>query len=61
MDVFIVTGASKGIGLELSTQLRAKGNKVIGVARTVPADAEDFVAADLAQTEGLARVDRFID
>ena len=56
MDVFIVTGASKGIGFELSRQLRAKGNKVIGVARTVPADAEDFVVADLAQTEGLAEL-----
>ncbi|MFJ7934770.1 SDR family NAD(P)-dependent oxidoreductase [Sporosarcina sp. NPDC096371] len=54
MDVFIVTGASKGIGLELSTQLRAKGNKVIGIARTVPVDTEDFVVADLAQTDGLA-------
>lgn len=56
MDVFIVTGASKGIGFELSSQLRTKGNKVIGVARTVPADAEDFVAADLARTEGLAEM-----
>lgn len=56
MDVFIVTGASKGIGIELSRQLRAKGNKVIGVARTVPADAEDFVVANLAQTEGVAEL-----
>ena len=56
MDVFIVTGASKGIGFELSRQLRAKENKVIGIARTVPAGAEDFVAADLAQTESLAEL-----
>jgi len=56
MDVFIVTGASKGIGFELSRQLRAKGNKVIGVARTVPMGAENFIAADLAQTEGLVEL-----
>jgi benzil reductase ((S)-benzoin forming) len=62
MDVFIVTGASKGIGLELLKQLRAKGNKVIGIARTVPANAEDFVSADLAHTEGLAvLIDSLID
>lgn len=62
MDVFIVTGASKGIGFELSRQLRAKGNKVIGVARTMPVDAEYFIAADLAQTEGLATlIDSLID
>lgn len=62
MDVFIVTGASKGIGLELSRQLRVKGNKVIGIARTVPAGAKDFIAADLAQTEGLVELlDALID
>ncbi|MEK5037847.1 SDR family NAD(P)-dependent oxidoreductase [Sporosarcina sp. FSL K6-3457] len=56
MDVFIVTGTSKGIGFELSRQLRVKGNKVIGIARTVPTGAEDFVAADLAQMEDLAEL-----
>lgn len=62
MDVFIVTGASKGIGFELSRQLRAKGNKVIGIARTVPVGAENFIAADLALTEGLAELmDSLID
>ncbi len=54
MDVFIVTGASKGIGLELSKQLRSKGSRVIGIARTKPANASDFIAADLAQTDCLA-------
>lgn len=53
MDVFIVTGASKGNGFELLKQLQAKGKKVIGIARTIPADVEGFVAADLARTDNL--------
>ena len=53
MDVFIITGASKGIGFELLKQLRRKGNKVIGIARTTPEDAKDFVAADLSETNQL--------
>ena len=53
VDVFIVTGASKGIGFELLKQLRRKGNKVIGIARTTPVDAKDFVAADLSATNQL--------
>ena len=48
MDIVIVTGASKGIGFELSKQLKAKGKKVIGIARTMPEGGDDFVSADLA-------------
>ncbi|QUW22763.1 SDR family NAD(P)-dependent oxidoreductase [Sporosarcina sp. Marseille-Q4063] len=50
MDVVIVTGASKGIGHELREQLQAAGKRVIGIARTVPQDATNFVPADLAKT-----------
>ncbi len=53
MDVVIVTGASKGIGYELSKQLQALGKKVIGIARTKPKDATNFVTADLAKTNHL--------
>lgn len=50
MDVVIVTGASKGIGYELSKQLQALGKIVIGIARTKPNDATNFVTADLSKT-----------
>ncbi|MCZ2259689.1 SDR family NAD(P)-dependent oxidoreductase [Sporosarcina sp. G11-34] len=53
MDIVIVTGASKGIGFEISQQLEAKGKKVIGIARTMPEDRAGFVSADLSDTDCL--------
>lgn len=53
MDIVIVTGASKGIGNELSKQLKVKGKKVIGIARTMPRDEKGFVSADLSDTASL--------
>lgn len=50
---FLVTGASKGIGRALSTQLAAAGHHVVGIARG--ADDPDFpgtlVPVDLADRE----------
>lgn len=56
MDVFIITGASKGIGAALYGQLQEKGVQVIGLARTNPADAEHFVTVDLSETDHLESV-----
>lgn len=45
---FLVTGASKGIGLALSRRLAQSGHHVIGIARAKPADFPGtFVAVDL--------------
>jgi benzil reductase ((S)-benzoin forming) len=56
MDIFIVTGASKGIGFELMKQLKARGDKVIGIARTNQSKDPDLVIADLAKTDQLAEL-----
>ncbi len=56
MDVVIITGASKGIGYEFYTQFLTQGKKVIGLARTAPKDAQDFVTLDLADTDQLEQV-----
>jgi benzil reductase ((S)-benzoin forming) len=54
MNVYIITGASKGIGFELAKQLRVEGHFVIGIARTSSElDGVKFIQADLSETEKL--------
>ena len=54
MKAYIITGASKGIGLELAKQLIEAGHFVVGIART---ESElvgmKFIQADLSKTEKL--------
>lgn len=54
MNVYVITGASKGIGFELAKQLSEAGHFVIGVARTgSELDGVKFIQADLSETEKL--------
>jgi len=55
----LVTGASKGIGRAVASELRASGATVLATARTRPDDlpvTELFVAADVTTSEGCAVV-----
>ena len=52
---FVITGASKGIGLAVARRLAAEGNTPIGLARTAPANFPgEFVPVDLADRAATA-------
>ncbi|HJF31495.1 MAG TPA: SDR family NAD(P)-dependent oxidoreductase [Sporosarcina psychrophila] len=54
MNVYIITGSSKGIGFELAKQLSGEGHFVIGIARTASKlDGVKFIEADLSETGNL--------
>lgn len=55
MDAFIITGASKGIGLALSRELADGGHSVYGIARSVPAEwpGTRLFPYDLTESSGI--------
>ena len=54
MNVYIITGTSKGIGFELAKQLSEAGHYVVGIARTESElEGVTFIKADLSKTENL--------
>jgi 3-oxoacyl-[acyl-carrier protein] reductase len=53
---FLVTGASKGIGLALSTRLAGAGHRVVGIARNhAPGFPGTLVSVDLADSKRSAK------
>src|SRR5699024_7757544 len=51
MKVFIITGASKGIGHALATILEAEGHKVLRIARTNPNQLPNLMTLDITEDQ----------
>ncbi len=61
--VIVVTGASKGIGLELSKKLSEEGADLILISRTKPSEIlpnSHYIEADLTTEEGFSQIEETI-
>lgn len=56
MKVYIITGASRGIGNSLASILEAEGHKVLRVARTNPAGFSNLMTMDITAPEATLRI-----
>ncbi len=61
MATYLVTGANKGIGLQICTQLAARGDEVIAVCRSSSAELRDLGLRiiediDVSEAEAVARL-----
>ncbi|MDN4166273.1 SDR family NAD(P)-dependent oxidoreductase [Cytophagales bacterium LB-30] len=63
METWIITGASRGIGLSLAQQAVAEGYQVFGLARSVPDWSHpnfQFVSVDLSTDAGLQKAEDMV-
>ena len=60
MEVYIVTGASKGIGKALMDQLEHEGHIVYGLARTNDKARRNLVKVDVTADVATIEVEKFI-
>ncbi|SFI93724.1 SDR family NAD(P)-dependent oxidoreductase [Myroides guanonis] len=65
MKNIIVTGTSRGIGLEIALQFAKEGNKVLAVSRNIAKELESVkdvvcIQADITNEGDLAKIERYI-
>lgn len=56
MKIFIVTGASKGIGHAIATILEAEGHKVLRIARSNPNQLPNLMPLDITKKEANQKI-----
>ncbi len=60
MKIYIITGASKGIGNSLASILEAEGHKVLRIARTNPAGFPNLMPMDITSAEAAHHITEWL-